>query len=160
MGQGRAIGSASTPAGESERESMVPLGIGERADTGGQDTLYPCTFSLPCIGLRFTPKPSQEHHALCPCPCQSLPLTEHLLATLSCGLLSTAPTYGVCRFGVGWEGSSLCLMALIRFANVGNRGRAEGTRGDDHPPSATNTIHPLFKNWTCFQLMVHCLQHG
>jgi len=103
-GQGGAMLGQLGQAGKGERESVVPLASGERSDTGGKDTLYPCTFSLPHTGARIELARLKGSHALCPCPCHSRALTAHLLATLYCGLLSTAPTCSVCRLGVDWGG--------------------------------------------------------
>ena len=91
-------------AGKGERESMVPLASGERADTGGKDIVQLFPFSLPHTGARIEPARLKGSHALCPCPFHSRALTAHLLATLSCGLLSTAPTYSGARLGVVWGG--------------------------------------------------------
>jgi len=64
MGQGGAMLGQLGQAGKGERESVVPLGIGGRVNTGGARYFVSCTFSLPCIGLSFTPKPLQGSHAL------------------------------------------------------------------------------------------------
>ena len=46
MGQGGAMLGQLGQAGKSERESMVPLGIGDRSETGG--ARYCLTFLFPC----------------------------------------------------------------------------------------------------------------
>ncbi len=64
MGQGGAMLGQLGQAGKGYSGNVVPLGMGERADTGGARYFVSCTFSLPCIGLSFTPKPLQGSHAL------------------------------------------------------------------------------------------------
>ena len=50
-------------------------------------------------------------------------------------------------------------MAGIRLSNVGAGSGARTTTGGHHPPAAAHHIHPPLKNWTCFKLVVHFLQH-
>jgi len=44
MGQGGAMLGQLGQAGESERGNVVPLGSGDRSETGGKDTVYPFFF--------------------------------------------------------------------------------------------------------------------